>query len=53
MDESIWVLFSEFLGRPINCSVTVTKVFLCKSLASMLGQVSGFLGNLVDSGIAG
>jgi hypothetical protein len=52
MNESIGVLFSEFLGQLINCSVTGTKVFLCKSLASMSGQVSGFLGNLVDSGIA-
>jgi hypothetical protein len=52
MNASIWVSFSEFLGRLINCSVTGTKVFLCKYFASMSGRVSGFLGNLVDSGIA-
>ena len=52
MNESIWVLFPEFLGRPFDRSITGTKMFLCKSLVSRSVRFSGFLGNLVDSGIA-
>jgi hypothetical protein len=52
MNESLWVLFSELLVLLINCSVTGIKVFLHKSLLSMSGRVSGFLADLVGSGIA-
>jgi len=52
MNESIWVLFPEFLVRPFDRSVTGAKMFLCESLASRSSQFSGFLVNLVGSGIA-
>jgi hypothetical protein len=51
MNESIWVLFPEFLGHSFDRSVIGIKVFLCKSLASRSSRFSGFLGNLVGSGI--
>jgi hypothetical protein len=51
MNESIWVLFSEFLGRLIDCRGFGTKVLLYEFLLRLLDRDPGSLNDLVESGV--
>jgi hypothetical protein len=47
MNESIWVSFSEFLGRPIDRRCIGTKVLLYEFLLSILGRGPGSVNDFV------
>jgi hypothetical protein len=52
MNESIWMLSSEFLSSPFDRIVIGIKMFRCKFCVSRSSWFSGLLGNFADSGVA-